>query len=206
MWRRLRASVERTLGKLPALVLVPTAGAFVGTAWSVGHPSEIIKDGLVVAEASTSDVLLGALVGGIVGLMIVGVLIALWEYLRYRVTGDPVWKAGYGDAAPDEKNPIMFFELRCVSEHPVHHSTLGAVECVIKTPSGPVWSTGPGDIRPGYDGSRLMLDARFPVNPERGRYGCRWYSSVEGSQLAEVARGTIHNPLPTTAVDPPADA
>jgi hypothetical protein len=46
MIRRLRTSVETTLGKRPALLLVPTAGAFVGTAWSVGHPSEIIKHGL----------------------------------------------------------------------------------------------------------------------------------------------------------------
>jgi hypothetical protein len=55
----------------------------------------------VIAETSTPDVLLGALVGGIVGLMIVAVLIALWEYLRYLVTGGPVWEAGYGDAAPE---------------------------------------------------------------------------------------------------------
>jgi hypothetical protein len=44
-----------------------------------------------------------------------------------------------------------------------------------------------------------MLDARFPVNPERGRYDCRWYSSVEGDELAEVAHATIHNPVPMTA-------
>ena len=186
---RVRQSVERALGKIYGLFLVPTTGAFVGTAYSVSHPSEVIHHGLVVAVPSTWDVLLGALLGGVVGLVLVAGIIAVWSYGVYLVRGDPVWQAGYGDAAPDEHNPMMYFELRCRSRHAVDPSTLGSVDCMVKTPSGATWSSK--RIVQGHDGARLMLNARFPFNPEPGRYRCRWYSGADGDRLVEVARATI---------------
>ena len=47
---RLVFSAEHTLGRLPMLILLPTAGAIIGTAWAVSHPSEVVRHGLVVAE------------------------------------------------------------------------------------------------------------------------------------------------------------
>lgn len=163
------------------LALIPTAGAFVGTAWSVSHPAEVVRHGLVVAQVSTGQVLLAAFVGGVGGfLLLLGVIFAV-TFVRYRVLGrgDDVWEAIYGGAV----DGVMFFELRCKGAFPVSHRELGATECLVRTPSGSVLTAtlGPRGNPEGVVG-------RVDVEPEPGVYEARWYAARGERRLHEIAR------------------
>jgi hypothetical protein len=39
---------EDALSALPMAIATPTVGALSGTAWAVSHPSEVVRDGVVV--------------------------------------------------------------------------------------------------------------------------------------------------------------
>jgi hypothetical protein len=172
---------EASLSRLPMLFLIPAAGAFVGTAWGVSHPSETIREGLVVSQASFWGVLLSTLIGGIVGVALLMALVWGYAWFRYRCAGgDGDWEAVYEGSVADR----MFFELRCKAALPIDPATLGAQTCLVKTPNGCLVEAekyGPRLNPPGYT-------AHFALTPLAGDYEARWYAARGKARLQEVAR------------------
>jgi hypothetical protein len=163
------------------LALIPTAGAFVGTAWGVSHPAEVVRHGLVVAQLSTGRVLLAAFIGGIGGfLLLLGAVFAV-TFVRYRLlgVGDDVWEATYEGSA----DGVMCFELRCKGAFAVSYSELGATECLIRTPSGSVLTA---TLWPR--GNPEGVVGRIQAEPETGVYEARWYAARGERRLHEIAR------------------
>ena len=172
---------EASLSRLPMLFLIPAAGAFVGTAWGVSHPSETIRDGLVVSQASFWGVLFSALIGGVVGVALL--IVVVWGYLwfRYRrAGGDAEWEAVYEGSVEGR----MFFELRCKAELPIDPATLGALTCLVKAPDSSIVHAekyGPRLNPPGYT-------AHFALTRQPGEYEARWYAARGTGKLQEIAR------------------
>ena len=168
------------MSRLPMLILIPALGAFVGTAWGVSNPSETVRRGLVVGQASFWGVLSSTLIGGVAG---VALLIALvWGYVwcRYRCGGgDADWEVVYEGSAEAR----MYFELRCKAELPIDPATLGALTCLVKPPDAPLTEPeryGPRHSPPGYT-------AHFALIRQPGEYEARWYAAQGKPRLQEVA-------------------
>jgi hypothetical protein len=90
------------------LILIPTLGAIIGTAWS-------------------------ALIGGVAGTVVLALLTSVTLCLRYLYYGgDADWTGVYGGAVPG----LMSSELHCKAEHPIHPNALGAMSCVLKPTNG----------------------------------------------------------------------
>jgi hypothetical protein len=181
LYWRLVLRTERALGRLPMLLLIPVGGAFVGTAWSVTHPSLKIENGLIVGQASFWEVLLGALVGGVVIFFaLIGVMFAVgWFYYRVLDRGDDVWEAVYVDGN---------FELRCKAENPVHVRDLGAVECRVRMPSGAMLTSDHAGVLMMREQPVQGYIVRFELPKEAGMYEARWYAMDGERKLHEIAR------------------
>jgi hypothetical protein len=115
-------------------------------------------------------------------------LVLILVVVRYYWRGDPTWKIDFGGSiAPAET--LTFFELVCASEAPVDPRTLGAVECVIRTPAGRVRESDVGEhslrINP------MGIIARFPIDPDPGTYHVRWNAGHHVGTLHEVARAKV---------------
>jgi hypothetical protein len=144
--RRLYADAVSLYGSLPVIVLAAAVAIVVA---------------LIVASVFSG--LIAAVIE--VGLVLVLVVV------RYYWRGDPTWKIDFGGSiAPAET--LTFFELVSASEAPVDPRTLGAVQCVIRTPAGRVWESDVGEhslrINP------MGIIARFPIDPDPGTYHVRW--------------------------------
>lgn len=161
--------------------LLPAAGAFVGTAWGVSHPTQRIHGGLVVSQASFWGVLLSTLVGAVAGVVILTALIWCFQWFRYRhLGGDSDWKVVYEGALDN----LMFFELHCRADVPIEVGTLGACACRAKAPNGAIVDAE----RFGPRHSPLGLTAHFLMAPEPGNYDVRWYATRGSPKMQEVAR------------------
>src|SRR5438552_2783707 len=93
LWRRLYTSTEAALGRVPMLVLIPTAGAIIGAAWGVSHQSEVIRRGLIVGRASFAHVLITALIGGVLGILVLIGFVFVGAFAWYRLLGrNKLWE------------------------------------------------------------------------------------------------------------------
>jgi hypothetical protein len=194
---RLYYSTETTLGRLPVVILIPTASAIVGTAWGASHPSETISKGLVVSQASFGSLLLTSLVGAVIALLALIGLVFVATIVLYRLlNGDAIWEAVYSPSTEG-----ISVQLRCkegVTADPVR---LERIECLLEKPSGEiVENDGPLTCRHSPQG----WVADFHLEPEPGRYKVRWSAQREGQRWREIARTTFQIEAPTRRVPPPA--
>ncbi len=191
VFRRSWSATEAALARLPMLVLVPTAGAIVGSAWGVSHPFQTIRRGLVVGQASFGRVLVSALVGGVVGLLaLIGLVwVCIWAW--YRLRGDAAWEVGWSLYSKEPRPGILSTAstviLRCTGVPPVSVSALGHVEAVIRLPSGDFRRMPQHGM--GSDEHTLTFSATGGGGaPPPGKYEVRWYGTTAGRKRYEIAR------------------
>jgi hypothetical protein len=180
-WRFVR-STEQTLGSFPMVLLTPV----VATAWAVSDPvTEFVRRGIVVSHASFWHVLLLAVAGGLGGIVAIAGITVLGAIVYYHAVGDHIWEATYLGHNGGQAG----WGLRCRGDVPMSQ-TLGALECVVKTPSGTLLSTdGPeGDL--SWRGNPDGVFASFAMAREVGVYEARWYASMGDwrGRMQEVAR------------------
>jgi hypothetical protein len=174
--------VEDALGRLPILLLGPVLGAVIGTAIAVSELSSVRIDGRVAAAVpSTLDVLWPAVVGGVSGIAALAVVMAGWGAFRYSTSGDDVWQGQFvtfdngGGAA----------ELVCKATDPVSTTQLGAIECVLRYPSGDFETAGA--LTPRHNPNGVIAAGHRALN-EPGEHEVRWYATEQRPKLHEVAR------------------
>jgi hypothetical protein len=170
--------VEDALSRLLMLLLGPTLGAVIGTAIGVSELSHITIDGKVAAAVpSIWEVLLPAVLGAVGGIVVLTLLSAIWGLVSYFLLGgDDVWGAtmpGRGAA-----------ELVCRRDIPVGVEQLGAVECVIRKPSGAFQVTDELHPRHHPYGAIAHIDGSL----EAGIYEVRFYATEHKRRVHEVAR------------------
>jgi hypothetical protein len=189
-WRvfwRTWSGTEQRLGTLPMVIVTPAVVSLFATVWAVSNPSEIERRGVVrLVPQPLVNVVMNALFGGVVGVLaVIGVVfVGVWIWYRLLV-GDATWDARYGETTHE----FMFFDLRCKPPVPVASSTLGAVECMVKTPGGQVMTAvGPGNV---WASNPVGIRAQFHIRRELGVYSVRWYAARGQSRLQEVARGWV---------------
>ena len=197
LWRRLLYSVEHTLGSLPVVVVAPVVAALLGTAWAVSHPSLSIRHGIVVGQATFSEALLSALIGGVIGLLALISLLWIGAWTWYLLLGgDRVWEAIYDEWRLDEG---LIWRLRCRNGAvPANSALLGAVELWVRTPSGITFRSSRTDTWSYEDNRRYKetgksetgLAARVALEKPlvAGKYQARWYVAKEGQKYRELAR------------------
>jgi hypothetical protein len=171
------------------VVLIPTLAALAGAAWAASHRSEVVRNGLVVHDASFGDALTTALVGGLVSLVALVALVFAAHLVWYRLIGDRTWKVAWV-LHDRQQGPVRTtasgVSLRSRGAPPVSVSTLGHVEAVVRLPSSrfvPMPQHGMGS-----DPSGLGFAPAFGRPPERGDYEVRWYGTRQSRRLQEVAR------------------
>jgi hypothetical protein len=171
--------VEDSLARLPMLLLGPTMGAVIGTAVAVSRLSSVRIDGKAAAGVpSVADVLWPALLGGIGGVVALALLAAAWGFVSYLLLGgDDIWEARMNGT---------LVELVCKAAVPVGPDQLGAMECVMRRPSGAFDATGEVTPRPG-DPYGVIATAIRGFD-EGGTYRVRWYATEHKRRLHEVAR------------------
>ncbi|HEV2973998.1 MAG TPA: hypothetical protein VGX69_03255 [Solirubrobacteraceae bacterium] len=153
-------------------------GAVIGTAIAVSELSSITVEGRhVAAVPSVWDVLLPALLGGVGGIVVLTMFSAISGLVSYFVLdGDDVWTVvmpGQGAV-----------ELVCRREVPVGVEQLGAVECVIRKPSGTFQTTD--EMRPRHHPYGAVAYIDGPL--EAGIYEARFYATEHKRRVHEVAR------------------
>lgn len=195
---------EQATGKLPLQILTPTIGAFIGTAWAVSHPSEIIRHGLVVTEPSFVQVLLLALAGTVVAVAAVTTVL-FWAIFTYERVIVPhfdcgTWKPLCATFDSPKLTPSQVaFQLACCAEPPISVASLGDMECWIRRPDGQMDAVRGDDISQTMSiplGDRQVPAAHvwYDLRGVSGRYRVRWYGSTNQRRPKryEIARAT-HN-------------
>jgi hypothetical protein len=182
VWWRAYNATEGTLGSLPVTLVVPILAALVGTALAVSRPSEVVRKGLIVRQASFGGVLVTALIGGLLGLLVLIGVVFMSVLARYRLAGDRTWKPGlaHGRAA-------SLATLSCETEPPVNVSALGHVEAIIRVPSGS-FSRIQHDGMGGDPRSLWFHVPRVTDRPEPGDYEVRWYGTTGRHKRYEITR------------------
>jgi hypothetical protein len=197
LWR-VYYSTETTLGRLPVVILIPTASAIVGTAWGASHPSEIISKGLVVRQASFSSLLFTSLIGAVIALLVLIGIVFVTTFVWYRLLGgDAVWEAVYSGSTEG----TVFVQLSCKQGLMADPVRLELIECLLEKPSGEIVENNGSMTRRD---SPLGWIARFHLEPEPGRYKVRWSAQREGQRLREIARTTFQIEAPTQPTPSPA--
>jgi hypothetical protein len=171
---------EGRMSHLTMLLLGPTLGAVIGTAVAVSDLSTTTINGKVVATVpSLWDVLWPALAFGAGGVAVLMLgCVAVGVVLSYR-SGIGPWEAKIAD----DGTPV----LRPRSESPTTRGQLGAVDCVLKLPSGKYeWSDRLEDGHEGMYGAVSAPDVE-PVK-EPGVYEMRWYATEHKRLIHEIAR------------------
>jgi hypothetical protein len=169
------------------VLLLPTLAALAGSAWAASHPADELRHGLVVHEASFGDALVTALVGGLVGLLLLVGLVVAGTVARYRVAGDRVWEVAWPfrdeqrGGARLTANGVALINF---TDQPVNVGVLGHVEAVIRLPDG----TFSWMAQSGMGGGPNSLTWPRIGPPQQGRYEVRWYATRQTPRLQEVAR------------------
>jgi hypothetical protein len=190
-WRALwRAyySTEAALARLPVLLFVPTTAALIGAAWAASHPADEVRNGLIVHQGSFGAALVTALVGGIVGLLVIIALTFVWTLGRYALGGNPTWRAEIdfhyeGGDPPRRDNAIR---LVCTARPLAATTTLGETTAALKFPSGLILHLDKTVLVPWETG--LVFVPFRGVEPEVGIYEVRWYSTMHQPRWQEVCR------------------
>lgn len=189
VWWRTYYATEATLGSLPVVVLIPTLAALVGAAWAASHPSEVVRNGLVVHEASFGDALATALVGGLVSLVALVALVFAGHLVWYRLIGDRAWRVAWVLRDRQQgsiRTTASGVSLRSSGAPPVNVSTLGHVEAVVRPPGSRFVAMPQHGM--GGDPNGLGFSPTGGGAPERGEYEVRWYGTRQSRRLQEVAR------------------
>jgi hypothetical protein len=190
VWWRAYYSTEATLGSLPVALVIPTLAALIGAAWAASHPSEVVRRGLVVHQASFGDALATALVGGVVGLVALVALVFAGTLAWYRLAGDRVWKAAlelyYQERPSGVRTSYSSAMLQCTAVPPVNVSALGHVEAVVRLPTGRFLTMPQSGMRDGPDG--IGFPPTGAGKPLPGVYEVRWYGTRQARRLQELAR------------------
>jgi hypothetical protein len=184
-------ATEDVMGRLPTTLLVAVAGTFSGAAWEVTHPvKETLHNGTVLEVPSFLPTVLVAFAGGVASLVVIGLLAFAFTSARYRLRGDPAWKARIeGDLLLLPLEAVgcaLNFRLDCVADPPIAPFVLGEVKCEVRYPSG-------ATAVPVSVTSRQQCPAFFAtfapaVTAEQGTFSVRWYASDHRSRWREVAR------------------
>jgi hypothetical protein len=94
-WRvqaRVAADTERLLGSLPMVLVTPVIAAVFATVVAVHEPSSHVAHAIVIGP-SLSSALRYAVEGALGSIFVIVGIVALAMWFRYRIGGDPVWKA-----------------------------------------------------------------------------------------------------------------
>lgn len=169
---------ENALSSLPMLLLGPTTGAVIGTAVAVSELATVKIDGRTAAAVpSLGDVLWPALAGGVGGVLALAILSALWAITSFYFRGGlGVWETRITDDVP---------VLVSQKESPTPSSQLGAVDCVLRRPSGKCEWTD--DLtRRGSSVDGVVATSVQPIS-EPGAYELRWYATEHRHWIHEVA-------------------
>jgi hypothetical protein len=172
--------VEDALSRLSMLLLGPMLGAVIGSAVAVSQLTSVTIDGRSAAAVPSLFVVLWpALIGGVGGVAAVASVWAVVGVVSFYLRGgNGPWEAKMTDDGKPE----------VVSRHesPTHPGQLGAVDCVLRRPSGQCewsdqmqrrWGVPEGVIAVGVD----SVD-------EPGCYELRWYATEHKRRIHEVAR------------------
>lgn len=198
-WRHI-ARTEAELGSLPMVIVTPVVGATVGAAWAASLPiREIVRRGVVVAQASFWHVLLFVILGVLLGIVLVTAGVVLVSIASYRLRGDPAWKVHWDlsdNTTPQgvvtKRNGV---QLVCVSNPPVDVTTLGYVDAVVRLPSGefrlmPQHGMGPlRKTRNTANGLWFPPVGLMHGPIPGGKYAVRWYGTTTRRKRFEVAPG-----------------
>lgn len=171
------------------MLLAPTVGAVIGTSLAVSEGSSVTIEGHAVATVPSFWDVLGPAVGGAVGgIVLLALGAAVWGRVSYARRGDDVWVATL-----HEQWGLL---LLCRNEEvPADPARLGAVECIVKRPSGEFDRT---DALPPFPGKRHGLIATgIRGSSEAGTYEVRWYATEHRARLHEVARMRLTGPWST---------
>jgi hypothetical protein len=169
---------ESALSRLPMLLLGPTTGAVVGTAVAVSKLATVEIDGKTAAAVpSLGDVLWPALAGGVGGVLLLAIISAVWGIASFYLRGGiGAWETRITDNVP---------VLVSRSESPTPSSQLGAVDCVLRRPSGECeWVDN--FTRRGSSVDGVVATSVHPIS-EPGAYELRWYATEHRGWIHEVA-------------------
>lgn len=182
--------VEDALQRLPLVLLAPTVGAVIGTSLAVSDGSSVTIEGHAVAAVPSFWDVLGPAVGGAVGgIVLLALGAAVWGRVSYARGGDDVWVATL-----HEQWGLI---LLCRNEDvPADPSRLGAVECIVKRPSGEFDRT---DALPPFPGRwpHGLIATGIRGLGQAGNYEARWYATEHRARLHEVARMPLTGPVST---------
>jgi hypothetical protein len=200
VWWRIYSATETTLGSLPVALLIPLVAALIGTAYAASHPSELIRRGLVVHQASFGRTLVTGLFGGVVGLLALVGLVFMATLTWYRLRGDPTWDVRWrlgseavGDWARVTRSTVGLF---CTGKPPVDVSLLGHVEAIVKLPSGNYYTMAQDGMGPTGDGLWFWVPAPNGLGgpPAPGNYEVRWYGTTPKRKQYEITRSRFAVP------------
>jgi hypothetical protein len=170
---------ESTLSSLPMLLLGPTVGAVIGTAVAVSKLATVEIDGKTAAGVpSLGDVLWPALAGGAGGVFLLAIISAVCGIASfYRRGGIGPWETKIND----ENVPVLVSR----KESPTPSSQLGAVDCVLRRPSGKCeWADT--FTRRGSSVDGVVATSVKPIS-EPGAYELRWYATEHRRWIHEIA-------------------
>jgi hypothetical protein len=187
VWWRVLDATEATLGSVPVAITVPALSALVGTAWAVSHPAQVIRNGLVVHQASFGASLASAVVGGALTLVAILAVMFVGHLARYRLRGDPAWKVGWSlrreTSPPGITTTVKGAHLLCRAQPPVRVSALGHVQAIMREPDARYSHRGQPGMGGGDFGLAFILD-----DIQTGVYEVRWYGTTARRRQYEIAR------------------
>ena len=179
-------AAEEALARPPLILAGVVIGAVAGTAHGVGSQKVVRQGGqLIVPAPSFAGVLFWTIVGTGLGAFAVFALGFLYDLVRYRVAGDPVWECVYEGGA---------FQVKCRdSDEPRHYQELRAMGCRVRTPSGRIIKSTSADLTP-LAGARPGVVAKLALPDEQGHFEARWYARADRPRVHEIARKKVWLP------------
>jgi hypothetical protein len=190
---------ESALASLPVVILAPVVGAAVGAAWAASLPiREVVRNGIVVAQASFWHILGYAILGVLIGTALVICVTALGVAALYSRRGDPTWGVEWHLA--DTVLPgggvqkTRTVALVCKGSPPVSVATLGNVEAVVRRPPAGDYYWMPNHGL-GDGGTNLWIHPTGTLHGDlpRGKWEIRWYGTTPRRRRFEIARSKYEN-------------
>jgi hypothetical protein len=166
-------------------VLTPVFGALAVTAWAILNPALVVRHGLVVAQASTWEILVAGVLVGLVVLLVVMGAVLLGTIVYYRLWGDRVLETVYDGV----HGSTMAWDLRYrEGVRPGDLGSLGA-NLWIKLPTGKVLERLAEPFIYEHPRRAWAFMNEAWVGP--GRYEARWYGARGGERWREIARTSV---------------
>jgi hypothetical protein len=174
------------ISSIPGVVITPIVASVFATVVAVSQPAPRVHNG-VVDSPSLLEALQYSVGGALAGIVFVVAVVSLVTWARYRISGDPIWTAVEEWIEIKGSEITIYLPLQGSDLDAVDPSWLVAPECVVRFPTGAIWSFKLVTTNP------TGVVARIDYIPEPGQYAYRWYDVIPGTQRRyEVARRSFY--------------